>query len=156
MVKIKSVIPLRNPSALTTLCSFMRHQCKIQPPNNEGNCELLGLAMRMRNMLFMRIMREYTDADADLIHFCVKVINISQNGRRAGMELQRFQRRVGLAGLKGTKWENCLHFFMNFPGEHTQPILFSPKTDPKKLLAYERKVPPTNTNFIFNSDALGT
>jgi len=64
-----------------------------------------------------------------------------QNGRRAGMELQRFQRRVGVAGLRGTKWENCLHFFMNFPGEHTQPILFSPKTDPKKLLAYERKVP---------------
>ena len=29
---------------------------------------------------------------------------------------------------------------MNFPGEHTQPILFSPKTDPKKLLAYEKKV----------------
>jgi len=64
-----------------------------------------------------------------------------QNGRRAGMELQRFQRRVGVAGLRGTKWENCLHFFMNFPGEHTQPILFSPKTDPKKLLAYEKKVP---------------
>jgi len=57
------------------------------------------------------------------------------------MELQRFQRRVGVAGLRGTKWENCLHFFMNFPGEHTQPILFSPKTDPKKLLAYEKKVP---------------
>merc|ERR1712037_862657 len=64
-----------------------------------------------------------------------------QNGRRAGMELQRFQRRVGVAGLRGTKWENCLHFFMNFPGEHTQPILFSPKTDPKKLLAYEKRVP---------------
>ena len=57
------------------------------------------------------------------------------------MELQRFQRRVGVAGLRGTKWENCLHFFINFPGEHTQPILFSPKTDPKKLLAYEKKVP---------------
>ena len=56
------------------------------------------------------------------------------------MELQRFQRRVGVSGLSGTKWENCLHFFMNFPGEHTQPILFSPKTDPKKLLAYEKKV----------------
>ena len=68
------------------------------------------------------------------------VIVVSQNGRRAGMELQRFQRRVGVAGLRGTKWENCLHFFMNFPGEHTQPILFSPKTDPKKLLAYEKKV----------------
>jgi len=64
-----------------------------------------------------------------------------QNGRRSGMELQRFQRRVGVSGLSGTKWENCLHFFMNFPGEHTQPILFSPKTDPKKLLAYEKKVP---------------
>jgi len=64
-----------------------------------------------------------------------------QNGRRAGMELQRYQRRVGVAGLRGTKWENCLHFFMNFPGEHNQPILFSPKTDPKKLLAYEKKVP---------------
>merc|ERR1711936_1105135 len=57
-----------------------------------------------------------------------------QNGRRAGMELQRFQRRVGVAGLRGTKWENCLHFFMNFPGEHTQPILFSPKTDPRSYL----------------------
>ena len=65
---------------------------------------------------------------------------LSQNGRRSGMELQRFQRRVGVSGLSGTKWENCLHFFMSFPGEHTQPILFSPKTDPKKLLAYEKKV----------------
>merc|ERR1711981_938783 len=60
-----------------------------------------------------------------------------QNGRRSGMELQRFQRRVGVSGLSGTKWENCLHFFMNFPGEHTQPILFSPKTDPKKLLEFQ-------------------
>ena len=59
------------------------------------------------------------------------------------MELQRFQRRVGVAGLRGTKWENCLHFFINFPGEHNQPILFSPKTDPKKLLAYEKKVLPS-------------
>ena len=75
-----------------------------------------------------------------LLKKIVFVIVVSQNGRRAGMELQRFQRRVGVAGLRGTKWENCLHFFMNFPGEHTQPILFSPKTDPKKLLAYEKKV----------------
>ena len=31
---------------------------------------ILGLAMHMRNMRFMRIMREYADADADenLIH----------------------------------------------------------------------------------------
>ena len=28
----------------------------------------LGLAMRMRNMQFMRIMREYADADENLIH----------------------------------------------------------------------------------------
>ena len=66
---------------------------------------------------------------------------VFQHGRRAGMELARFQRRVGLAGLRGTKWENCLHFFMSFPGEHMQPVLFSPKADPKRLLAYERKVP---------------
>ena len=32
------------------------------------------------------------------------------------MELGQFQRRVGVAGLKGTEWEKCLHFFMNFPG----------------------------------------
>ena len=80
------------------------------------------------------------DLIISLLKKFVFVIVVSQNGRRAGMELQRFQRRVGVAGLRGTKWENCLHFFMNFPGEHTQPILFSPKTDPKKLLAYEKKV----------------
>ena len=80
------------------------------------------------------------DLIISLLKKIVFVIVVSQNGRRAGMELQRFQRRVGVAGLRGTKWENCLHFFMNFPGEHTQPILFSPKTDPKKLLAYEKKV----------------
>ena len=57
------------------------------------------------------------------------------------MELARFQRRVGVAGLRGSQWENCLHFFMDFPGEHTQPVLFSPEVQPKKLLAYERKVP---------------
>jgi len=64
-----------------------------------------------------------------------------QNGRRAGMELARYQRRVGVAGLRDTKWHNCLHFFMSFPGEYTQPVLFSPTADPKRLLAYERKVP---------------
>ena len=29
---------------------------------------ILWLAMRMRNMRFMRIMREYVDADENLIH----------------------------------------------------------------------------------------
>ena len=29
---------------------------------------ILGLAMRMRNMRFMRIMREYADADENLIY----------------------------------------------------------------------------------------
>jgi len=67
-----------------------------------------------------------------------------QNGRRAGMELKRFNIRVGKHGLKGTEWENCLHFFRQFPGirgDFEQPILFSPKANPKALLTFEKKVP---------------
>jgi len=67
-----------------------------------------------------------------------------QNGRRAGMELKRFNIRVGKHGLKETQWENCLHFFRHLPGlfgDHEQPILFSPNANPKALLAFEKKVP---------------
>jgi len=65
-----------------------------------------------------------------------------QNGRRIGMELKEYHHRVGKAGLRGTPWENCLHFWFKFPGEmNLQPILFSPTLEPDKLLKYERKVP---------------
>lgn len=65
-----------------------------------------------------------------------------QNGRRVGMELKDYHYRVGKAGLLGTRWENCLHFWFQFPGEmNMQPILFSPNLDPEKILKYERKVP---------------
>jgi len=67
-----------------------------------------------------------------------------QNGRRAGMELKKFNIRVGKHGLKGTQWENCLHFFRQFPGmrgDIEQPILFSPNVNPKALLTFEKKVP---------------
>eukprot|EP00092_Neocalanus_flemingeri_P006771 GFUD01007313.1.p1 GENE.GFUD01007313.1~~GFUD01007313.1.p1 ORF type:complete len:281 (-),score=79.99 GFUD01007313.1:90-932(-) len=65
-----------------------------------------------------------------------------QNGRRVGMELKQFNFRVGKHGLKGTKWENCLHFFHSFPGDaNAQPILFSPDVNPKALLTFEKKVP---------------
>jgi len=65
-----------------------------------------------------------------------------QNGRRVGMELQRYNMRVGKHGLRGTKWETCLHFFNNFPGDvHEQPILFSPEIKPKALITFEKKVP---------------
>jgi len=65
-----------------------------------------------------------------------------QNGRRFGMELKEYHYRVGKAGLKGTPWENCLHFWFKFPGEmNMQQILFSPTLAPDKLLKYERKVP---------------
>jgi len=66
-----------------------------------------------------------------------------QNGRRMGMELKRFNIRVGKAGLNGTKWENCIHFFNSFPGDvHEQPILFSTTDDkPWNLLTFEKKVP---------------
>ena len=60
-----------------------------------------------------------------------------------GMELKRFNIRVGKAGLNGTKWENCIHFFNSFPGDvHEQPILFSTTDDkPWNLLTFEKKVP---------------
>jgi len=65
-----------------------------------------------------------------------------QNGRRARMELKRFNKRVGMNCFEGTEWENCLQFWMNFPGDfHEQPILFSPEVKPKQLLAFEKKVP---------------
>ena len=58
------------------------------------------------------------------------------------MELKEYHYRVGKAGLQGTQWENCLHFWFKFPGEmNLQPILFSPEVDPAKLIKYERKVP---------------
>jgi len=65
-----------------------------------------------------------------------------QNARRAGMELEHYHYRVGAAGLKGTQWENCLHFWFKFPGDsNLQPIVFSPELNADKLLKFERKVP---------------
>jgi len=65
-----------------------------------------------------------------------------QNGRRLDMELKEYHHRIGKAGLTGTRWHNCLHFWFNFPGEmNLQPILFSPDLDPAKLVKYEKKVP---------------
>merc|ERR1719259_1139155 len=65
-----------------------------------------------------------------------------QNGRRVGCELKEYHHRIGKAGLKGTKWEQCLHFWFQFPGEmNLQPILFCPDVDPSKLLKFEKKVP---------------
>ena len=67
-----------------------------------------------------------------------------QNGRRlGGMELTKFNYRVGKAGLRGTKWENCLHFFPQCydHNDHEQPILFGPEVKPKNLLSFEKKVP---------------
>merc|ERR1712179_217611 len=65
-----------------------------------------------------------------------------QNGRRMGMELKRFNMRVGKNGLRGTRWENCLHFFHSAPGDgNEQPILFSPDVKAKSLLSFEKKVP---------------
>ena len=65
-----------------------------------------------------------------------------QNGRRVGMELRRFNLRVGKAGLRGTEWETCLHFFYkSFDHDHETPIIFSPDVRPKQLAAFEKKVP---------------
>jgi ribosomal protein L10 len=65
-----------------------------------------------------------------------------QNARRAGMELTHYHYRIGVAGLTGTKWENCLHFWFKFQGDmNLQPIVFSPDLNAEKLLKYERKVP---------------
>jgi len=65
-----------------------------------------------------------------------------QNGQRIGMDLKEYHYRVGKVGLRGTKWENCLHFWFKFHGEmNHQHILFSPELEPEKLLKYERKVP---------------
>jgi len=65
-----------------------------------------------------------------------------QNARRAGMELSKYHYRVGMAGLKGTKWENCLQFWFKFSGDmNLQPIVFSPTLNPDLLLKYERKIP---------------
>ena len=58
------------------------------------------------------------------------------------MELRRFNLRVGKAGLMGTEWENCLHFFFkSFDHDHETPIIFSPEVKPKQLAAFEKKVP---------------
>jgi len=65
-----------------------------------------------------------------------------QNGRRQGMELRRYNVRVGRAGLKNTEWENCLHFFFDcYTHDHEQPILFSPENKPKQLINFEKKTP---------------
>lgn len=65
-----------------------------------------------------------------------------QDGRRIGMELKRYSLRVGKHGLRGTQWENCLHFFMDHEAEHLrQAIMFSPEVNPKQLLKFERKIP---------------
>jgi len=65
-----------------------------------------------------------------------------QNGRRQKMELAKFSRRVGMAALEGTRWKNCLHFFMSYPGNpYEQPILFSPEVEPRKLITFTKKVP---------------
>ena len=65
-----------------------------------------------------------------------------QNGRKLGMELRRFNLRVGKAGLRGTEWENCLNFFFDsFNHDHETPIIFSPEVRPKQLAAFEKKVP---------------
>ena len=34
------------------------------------------------------------------------------------MELSKYHYRVGMAGLKGTKWENCLQFWFKFRLAH--------------------------------------
>eukprot|EP00088_Acartia_fossae_P021397 TRINITY_DN2285_c0_g1_i1.p1 TRINITY_DN2285_c0_g1~~TRINITY_DN2285_c0_g1_i1.p1 ORF type:complete len:269 (-),score=34.46 TRINITY_DN2285_c0_g1_i1:531-1337(-) len=65
-----------------------------------------------------------------------------QNARRAGMEMKLYHHRIGLAGLTGTQWENCLHFWFKFRGEmNRQVVVFSPTVSPEKLLKYEKKVP---------------
>jgi len=66
-----------------------------------------------------------------------------QNGRRmGGMELMKFNYRVGKAALQGTQWENCLHFFPQcYDKDHEQPILFASEIKPKNLLSFEKKVP---------------
>jgi len=65
-----------------------------------------------------------------------------QDGRRIGAELKRYNLRIGKYGLRGTQWENCLHFFMNYNAEYLeQPMLFFPEINPKALMKYEKKVP---------------
>ena len=65
-----------------------------------------------------------------------------QLGRKMGMELKSYNKRVGRAGLVETEWENCLHFFMDcFDHDHEQPILFSPVVKPKNLISFEKKIP---------------
>jgi len=65
-----------------------------------------------------------------------------QNARRAGMELTQYHYRIGHAGLTGTQWQNCLHFWFSFSGPmNFQPIVFSPEMNPDKLLKFERKAP---------------
>jgi len=66
-----------------------------------------------------------------------------QNARRlGGLELVKYNYRVGKAALRGTKWENCLHFFPQcYEKDHEQPIVFGQEAAPKKLLSFEKKVP---------------
>jgi hypothetical protein len=49
---------------------------------------------------------------------------------------------VGKAGLKGTPWEQFLHYWFQFTGNLVnQPLLFSPVLEPAKILRFEKKVP---------------
>merc|ERR1711874_753756 len=68
-----------------------------------------------------------------------------QDGRRIGMELKHYNVRTAKFGLRGTQWENCLRFFMDYDGCHQndfleQMILFSPDVKPAQVLKFERKV----------------
>jgi len=65
-----------------------------------------------------------------------------QNSRRLGMDLQKYHRRVGKAGLTGTRWQNCLHFWFSFQGDmNMQPVLFSSELDAAGVVKFEKKVP---------------
>jgi len=97
---------------------------------------------------YVREMMEYFEGSKMIAFFHANPMKRSsfhsawQNGRRIGMDLKEYHYRIGKAGLTGTKWENCLHFWFKFPGEmNVQHILFSAEMEPGKLLSYEKKVP---------------
>lgn len=65
------------------------------------------------------------------------------------MELKSYNRRIGHESLKGSKWENLLHFWDT--SKTAQFLVFSPEIEAKKLLALDRKIPDL---FLMGTDVL--
>ena len=67
-----------------------------------------------------------------------------QNARRLGLELKKYNNRICREALRNSKWEDVVMFHAEMGRMETQfAFCLEPadKTDPSKLLAYDKKVP---------------